>query len=81
MKRNVETVVIDDIKYTVLYQYQIEKEHYEEPTNIASFVPATVDVRLAGVGTPILGKPTDILCLLNKEQKELIISKLTYGNE
>lgn len=78
MKHNEEMVSHDDINYMVLYKYEIEKERYEEPNNIASFVPAASQVWLLGVSTVLLDELTNILHLLNQNQINLIKSKLTY---
>lgn len=78
MKSNTEAVCIDNgIEISVEYEYEMSESQHEEGHGIHE-VGQLVGTDLKVVEVIIAGKGFDITNLLNKRQKEAIISKLTY---
>lgn len=79
MKRRTETI-IDESGIELIVEYDFEKTdgYYEEPANVAAYVPASVLVELVLIELVIAGGGIDILPMINNKQKEKIKSLLTY---
>jgi len=79
MKKNAETISDDNgVELLIGYQYEAEKDYYEEPGNPFTLVKGMVYTELTSVEVVIKGKGIDILPQLNDRQKEYIICQLTY---
>ena len=83
MKSNTETIVDDNgFELIVEYQYEEDKEHYEDKGNIGTFVPYSVYTEIKKVELVFAGRgaviPHDLLTV---KQIVFIISKLIHSND
>lgn len=80
MKKNDAQLICDDNNIEILVSYSYEKSpSFEtEPGNPNTEVQELVETELLSVEVVIAGRGIDILPLLHPNEREFIVSKLSY---